>query len=103
MRQLWTYLRENQNQVFIALGQTTLIFLFLLAIYYSILWLAQIPGFNFDPFLFGLIVLISWQLHKLLVTQNQLLENQNQLLQHWLKQPTRTNLKPIKSKLSQQK
>jgi len=98
MQQLWTYLRENQNQVFVALGQTTLIFLVLLGVYYSILWLARIPGFNFDPFLFGLITLISWQLHKLLVTQNQLLENQKQLLQYWLKQPTKPNLKSSRSK-----
>jgi len=103
MQQVWTYLRENQNQVFIALGQTTLIFLFLLAVYYSILWLAQIPGFSFDPFGFGLMALISWQLHRLSVTQNQLLESQKQFLQHWLQQPIKPNLKPVKSKIGQQK
>jgi membrane protein implicated in regulation of membrane protease activity len=81
MEKIWSYIRENKEVLFIVLGQVFLVILALSAVYYAVSYIASLPGFQFDPFLMILIVLLGWQFWRILDKQNRIIEKQNDLIE----------------------
>jgi len=107
MEKLVAYIRENKNIIFIVVGQTCLLVLAVLVLYYLVTFIAGLPGFQFDPLLLVLIAFLGWQFWKILDKQNKIIERQNDLIKYLSNQQnqlllghkpekTRSNLKKLK-------
>ncbi len=105
MEKLIAYIRENKNIIFIVVGQTCLLVLAILALYYLVTFIASLPGFQFDPLLLILIAFFGWQFWKILDKQNQIIEKQNDLIEYLSNQQSRLwlNYKPKNTKSNSKK
>ncbi len=81
MSSIWKYIKENKNVIYVVLGQATLAFFTLTAVYYVITFIINLPGFQFDPLLLILVAFLGWQFWRILDRQTKIIEKQNDLIE----------------------
>lgn len=86
MGKIWLYIRENQDLVFIVLGQTFAVLLGLTVVYWVVTYIANLPGFQFDPFLIMLVAFLGWQYWQVIKKQSRMIEQQNMLIEQLSRQ-----------------
>jgi flagellar biogenesis protein FliO len=95
---------KNKEKIFAVIGVISVIAFIIYLIYRSLSFIASLPGFNFDPFTFISIVVLTWYVTRLIQRQNKIIEGQGHILlkasialeNNTLKPLPQTPKKPIK-------
>ena len=71
---------KNKEKIFAVIGVISVIALVIFLIYRSLNFISSLPGFNFDPFTFISIVVLTWYTIRLIQKQNHIIETQSHIL-----------------------